>query len=203
MPPAFDYTTCQHTDLEMLREPRKSVIKVKHKPSGAIAESPVVPGPLSAARFRRATNLPKENRVKDMDGYIEGGPDDKVLFPIIAGETPKNEYLEALAKDPAALKASFEGTPKQSKSAEKQQDEPPAPSATPQAPVAAPPAQVAPDAAPATVDPPAAPAAQTPEVAATPPASAEAPQPAAEPAPTSSEDPELGELDDILATLEQ
>jgi len=45
-----------------------------------------------------------------MEGYIEGTEsEEKTFYPIIGGDNPKNEYLEALAKDPNALKTSFEG----------------------------------------------------------------------------------------------
>lgn len=107
----IDYASVKREDLEMKREPRKAQITVVHLPTGTVASDPVVPGSLTPARFRRPTNLPKENRLKGMEGYIEGQEEDtKTFFPIYTGENPKNEYLDALANDPEALKASFEGT---------------------------------------------------------------------------------------------
>ncbi len=65
------------------------------------------------ARFRRPNVLPKENRVKDMEGYVEGiDKEQKAFWIVVGGSSPRNEYLEALAVDPKALQATFEGVPK-------------------------------------------------------------------------------------------
>lgn len=110
----IDYTQVSRDDLEMLREPRKSQFTVRHKPTGVVAQSPVIPGSLSPARFRRPSNLPKENKVEGMEGYIEGrNESDTALYVITTGEKARNEYLDALASDPVALKACFEGISKE------------------------------------------------------------------------------------------
>jgi len=124
----IDYASVTVADLDIKREPRKSKFALVHTPTGRIAEDPVVPGSLTEARFRRHTGLPKENRIKDMIGYIESkDDDDKNFYPIVGGENPRNEYLDALTKDPAALKACFEGPPQTSDSTPAQQVTPPMP----------------------------------------------------------------------------
>jgi hypothetical protein len=157
----LDYSTVQASDLEMVREPRKSTFTVIHKPTNTVGTTPVVPGTLSEARFRRVgSKLPKENRVAGMEGYIEGVDEaDTGIFAIVTaaeGREAKNEYLEALVANPAALKATFEGKPKGSaapaegQTAEQAAVAPSAPSETPQAPVETPqPAAAVPEAAPA------------------------------------------------------
>jgi hypothetical protein len=110
----IDYSTVSRDDLELIREPRKSQFTVVHKPTGAVGSTPVVPGSLSPARFRRPTNMPKENRAPHMEGYIEGREEDtQGFYIIVAGETPRNEYLDALAGDADALRATFEGASSQ------------------------------------------------------------------------------------------
>lgn len=135
----IDYGSVNREDLEMHREPRKSQFTVTHKPTGAVATDPVVPGSLTPARFRRPSNLPKENRVAGMEGYIEStSEDDKQFFLIIeAGENraAQNQYLDALAGDAAALQRSFEGPAKTAaevKSAGGQQTAPEAASEAPE-----------------------------------------------------------------------
>lgn len=124
----IDYSSVKAEDLIMQREPRKATITVLHKPSGKVASDPVVPSDKSGARFRRPSTLPKENRQKGMEGYIEGA-NKNGLYVIIGNpgdEGYKNEYLEALANDPEALKASFEGTPKAAKASDGEQAPKPA-----------------------------------------------------------------------------
>jgi hypothetical protein len=117
----IDYTKVNGADLEMRREPRKSKFSVVHKPTGAVAEDPVAPGNYAEVRFRRPAGMPKENRPKDMTGYVESRSETGgAVWPII--ETTKkegdkdvttvdNQFLTALANDPEALKRSFEGQP--------------------------------------------------------------------------------------------
>ncbi len=108
----IDYSLVKREDLAIVREPRKSKFHVIHKPTGKISETPVAPGSGVEARFRRPSVLPKENRLKDMEGYIEGrDSEDKSFWVIVGGSSPRNEYLDALAKDPEALKASFDPSP--------------------------------------------------------------------------------------------
>lgn len=125
----LDFSNIKAEDLEMRREPRKSRFTVVHKPTGTVGENPVSPGSHTEARFRKPTNLPKENRVANMDGYVEGvGDDDKGFWPIIKGDEPKNEYLVALVADPEALKITFgQGQPAE---AVKSTADTPAPAAT-------------------------------------------------------------------------
>jgi hypothetical protein len=112
----IDYTTVKPEDLEIVREPRKSKIRLRHIPSGTLAETPLSPGTLKEVRFRRHNSLPKENRQKDMTGYIETTSDDTAGFWPIIGEPGqenfRNDYLIAVAADANALKASFEGADK-------------------------------------------------------------------------------------------
>jgi len=130
----FDYSTVKVEDLELHREPRKSQFTIVHKPSGAVAQEPVVPDTFSPARFRRPTQLPKENRTKGMVGYIEGADSEsKSLFVILEGDGAKNEYIEALVASPDTLKACFEGAPKTDKPAKTEAPEASAAPATPAA----------------------------------------------------------------------
>jgi hypothetical protein len=109
--PLEKYDDVKPEDLEMVRVPRQSRITVKHVPSGEVAETPVAPGSHVEVRFRRPTGIPKDRRVTNMEGYIEPVTDEanSQLWMITTGDDGKNEYLKALAADPAALKASFEG----------------------------------------------------------------------------------------------
>jgi len=175
----IDYGGVSRDELEMTREARKSQFSVVHKPSGAVALAPVVPGSLAPARFRRPANMPKENRVKEMEGYVESTrEEDTQLYIITTGESARNEYLDALVADPNALRASFEGV-KAQQTAETT-DEAPVPAGTPTAEPASPNEESAPVAQPQ----------QTP-----PDNDAQAP------APTVSKETE-DELDDLLAELE-
>lgn len=106
----IDYGSVTRADLEMTREPRKSQFTVVHKPTGTVATDPVVPGSYAPARFRRPTNLPKENRQVNMEGYIEStNEEDTQLYVITIGDEASNEYLDALVGDTEALRISFEG----------------------------------------------------------------------------------------------
>lgn len=118
----MNYDEVTPDQLKMERLPRKSKFHLVHVPSGEVAKDPVVPGEMTEARYRRPTILPKENRIKDMTGYVEGRGDDAKLYIITEGDSPRNEYLEAIAADKAALKACFEGVPQKDS-----QDSPPDP----------------------------------------------------------------------------
>jgi len=110
----FDYSSVKPEDLEMRREPRKSKFIVIHKPSSTRAEDPVSPGAYQEVRFRRPAGMPKENRPKDMTGFIEARGEGGKIFPIVETEgVETNHFLIELANDPEALKRSFEGQPEE------------------------------------------------------------------------------------------
>lgn len=196
----IDYASVKREELEMHREPRKSQFTVVHKPSGAVATDPVVPGSLTPARFRRPSNLPKENRVAGMEGYIEStSEDDKQFFLIIEAaenRAAQNQYLDALAGDPAALQRSFEGPAKTASEVKAAGGQQTAPEAASEAP--APERQAESQPGPTVPEPE--------EVPADAPEPAEEPTPAEsgveEPAPVGAAVGDSDDLDDLLAGLD-
>lgn len=105
----MDYTKVKAEDLELVREPKKNTFSVVHKPSGTVGATPVIPGTTALARYHSPAGLPKEDR-KGVSGYVAAV--EKTVQAIFKIEVKgANQYLVALAADPAALKITFEGLP--------------------------------------------------------------------------------------------
>jgi hypothetical protein len=95
-------------DLEIVRVPRKSHFTVRHRPTGIIAERPVLPLTLEQAKWHNAVTLDKRYRtVKGITGWISSvNRENHVVF--LVSVRGGNEYLKALAADVEALRQSFD-----------------------------------------------------------------------------------------------
>jgi hypothetical protein len=109
----LDYTKVTADDLEMVRESKRAIFSVLHVPTDTMSVMPVIPGtePVEEARYHSLASLPKGDTRKGVTGFVSSlNPDNVVLFKITV--RGGNEYLQALATDPVALRLTFEGVPK-------------------------------------------------------------------------------------------
>ena len=103
----IDYASVKPEDLEVVREPKKSHFKVRHIPTGAVGEAPVLPVSLDRAKYHSIATLEPRYQQRGVTAWVGSANKDNPTVYLVSVRGG-NEYLQALAQDVEALLWTFD-----------------------------------------------------------------------------------------------